>query len=84
MYHKHISVFALKNDEPPSEDDEGEETPVLKEGVFANQQFAWLKSKCLQENVLFVDPQFPPSPYSLYARYFNQQALSWSKLAVNG
>lgn len=45
--------------------DEGES--VLKNGMFAHQDFHFLKSKCQENGILFVDPMFPPSEASLFA-----------------
>jgi hypothetical protein len=52
--------------DPPSEDEDGEETPVLQSGLFAKQDFKRLKTRCIDARMRFVDPQFPPSPSSLY------------------
>lgn len=54
------------DEDPPSEDEDGNEVPVLKDGVFANQNFERLRSKCLASGKVFVDPIFPPSNASLY------------------
>jgi len=42
----------------------------LKKGAraFADQSFEDLRAQCLDEGVLFTDPEFPPSNQSLYVR----------------
>jgi len=47
-------------------DEEGEEIPVLNQGVFAGQHYEHIKAKCLETEQLFVDPMFPPCESSLY------------------
>ena len=54
-------------DEPASEDEDGEEVSVFQEtGFFAGQHYEHIRSKCLDTNQLFVDPMFPPCQSSLY------------------
>ena len=54
------------DDDPPSEDEDGEETSIFRGGMFANQDFDRLRQRCISSGKLFVDPQFPPSASSLY------------------
>ena len=54
------------DDDPSSEDENGEETSTVRHGVFANQHFEKIRTQCLKNNALFVDPMFPPSNASLF------------------
>jgi hypothetical protein len=61
-----ISPTKFEDDEDvQSEDEDGDEESVLKNGVFAGQDFYRLRSKCLESGKQFVDPQFPPCSTSL-------------------
>lgn len=53
-------------EEPPSEDEDGEEVSVFQGGVFAGQDYEHIKAKCLETEQLFVDPIFPPCESSLF------------------
>ena len=53
-------------DEPASEDEEGEAIPVVRNGIFAEQKFRKLQAWCLRNQQLFVDPMFPPTKESLF------------------
>lgn len=53
------------DEEPASEDEDGEEVHVLQHGVFCGQNYENLKEKCEGNGKLFVDPQFPPCDMSL-------------------
>ena len=52
--------------EPVSEDEEGEAIPVVRYGIFAEQRFTKLRTWCLKNQQLFVDPMFPPTKESLF------------------
>ena len=56
------------DEDPPSEDEDGEEASTVRHGVFAEQYFDKIRQKCLQKETLFVDPMFPPSNASLFLR----------------
>ena len=56
------------DEDPPSEDEDGEETSTVKHGVFMGQHFDTIREKCYKNGTLFVDPMFPPSNASLFLR----------------
>jgi hypothetical protein len=53
-------------DEPESEDEDGEALPVVRDGKFAEQDYNKIRSWCLKNQQLFVDPMFPPTEESLF------------------
>ena len=46
-------------DDPPDEDEDGEDTPVLNNGYFVEQRFDVLRSKCHENGVLFFRSHLP-------------------------
>lgn len=62
------------DEDPSSEDENGDDSSTIRHGLFANQQIEKIRNQCLKNNVLFVDPMFPPSNASLFLREDN-----WNK-----
>ena len=63
-----------EDNDPSSEDENGEEASTIRHGVFANQNYEKIRNQCLKNKVVFVDPMFPPSNSSLFLREDN-----WNK-----
>ena len=47
-------------------DDNEEVTPVVRNGMYADQNFNRIRTWCLRNQQLFVDPMFPPTNESLF------------------
>ena len=63
-----IDILPTKFDDdedPPSEDEDGEEAPTSRHGLFMGQDYSKIREKCYRNGKLWVDPMFPPSNASL-------------------
>ena len=56
---------------PSGEEDYGDDIPVVRDGMFAGQNFQKIWSWCLKNHQLFVDPMFPPTKESLFVLISN-------------
>ena len=54
------------DNDPSSTDDNDDVTPAVFNGMFAGQNFNVIRTWCLRNQELFVDPMFPPTSESLY------------------
>ena len=62
-----INVLPTPFGADPSSDNDNEDTiPVLYSGMFAGQDFTKIRTWCLRNQHLFVDPMFPPTNESLF------------------
>ena len=67
-----IDILPTKFDDdedPPSEDEDGEEASTNKHGLFMGQDFNKIREKCYRNETLWVDPLFPPSNASLFLKH---------------
>ena len=55
--------------DPGSVDEYGDDVPVVRDGMFAGQNFKKIRSWCSKNHQLFVDPMFPPTKESLYVTF---------------
>ena len=55
-------------EEPPSEDEDGEDTSTIKQGILMGQSYERIREKCYKTGTLYVDPLFPPCNASLYIK----------------
>jgi len=68
-------------EEEASEDEDGDEVAAVAAGKFCGQDYQRLKAACLSSGKLFVDPEFPPGPSSLYGGHAGQRdaSLEWRR-----
>jgi len=70
------------DEDPSSEDEDGEESSTITDGVFAQQNFQKIRDKCLKNKILFVDPMFPPSNTSLFLsdnKWHGNHNVEWKR-----
>ena len=67
------------DDDPSSEDENGEPVPIINHGLFAGQDFKRIRAWCLKNQQLFVDPMFPPTNQSLFSKSDPCQFLQGAK-----
>ena len=70
------------DEDPPSEDEDGEEASTVRHGVFMGQHYDKIREKCYKNGTLFVDPMFPPSNASLYLRqekWSENYGIEWKR-----
>ena len=80
-----IDILPTKFDDdedPPSEDEDGEEASTSRHGLFMGQDYSKIREKCYRNGKLWVDPMFPPSNASLYIReeqWHGNYGIEWKR-----
>ena len=80
-----IDILPTKFDDdedPPSEDEDGEEVSTNRHGLFMGQDFNKIREKCYRNGTLWVDPLFPPSNASLFLqqdKWSGKYGIEWKR-----